>query len=76
MKYNYNKLRGLIKEHFGDLSSYAKYIGISTTSLNERLNCRLPFKQDEMEKSLIGFNESATNIDSIFFCKNNTENRI
>lgn len=73
--YNYSKLRGLIKEHFGNLSGYASYIGISLTSLNDRLNSKLPFKQDEIEKSIIGFKESPKNIDSIFFCKNNTENR-
>lgn len=72
--YDYSKLRGLIKQHFGNLANYAKYIGISQTSLNERLSSTLPFKQDEIEKSIIGFNESPKNIDSIFFCKLSTEN--
>lgn len=73
--YNYNKLRGLIKEHFGNLSNYAGFLGISQTSLNERLSCRLPFKQDEIDKSIVGFEENPKNIDVIFFCKENTENR-
>lgn len=73
--YNYNKLRGLIREHFGNLSAYAAYIDISPTSLNDRLSSKLPFKQDEIEKSIVGFKESPCNIDSIFFCKENTENR-
>lgn len=74
--YDYSKLKGLIKENFGNLSDYARYIGISTTSLNERLNNRLPFKQDEMEKSIIGFSIKPDMIDDLFFCKLNTENRI
>lgn len=74
--YDYSKLKGMIKEKFGNLSDYAKYIGISATSLNERLNNRLPFKQDEMEKSIIGFSVKPDMIDDLFFCKLNTENRI
>lgn len=67
--YNYSKLRGLIKEHFGNLDKYAEYIGISTTSLNQRLNSRLPFKQDEIEKSITAFEVDPKDIDSIFFKK-------
>lgn len=74
--YDYSKLKGLIKEKFGTLSNYADYIGISHTSLNERLNNRLPFKQNEIEKSIIGFEVSPNLIDEIFFCKQNTETRI
>ncbi|WP_282926921.1 DUF739 family protein [Helcococcus kunzii] len=67
--YNYNKLRGLIKEHFGTLDNYADYIGISNTSLNDRLNSRLPFKQDEIEKSIKGLKINPKDIDVIFFTK-------
>lgn len=67
--YNYNKLRGLIREHFGSLDNYADYIGISTTSLHDRLNSRLPFKQDEIEKSIKGLDINPKDIDVIFFSK-------
>lgn len=75
-KYNYSKLRGLIKEHFGNLEDYAHYIGISSTSLNERLNSRLPFKQNEMDRSIKAFKVSSKEIDTIFFCKVNTETKL
>lgn len=68
-KYNYAKLRGLIKEHFGNLEDYAKYIGISTVSLNQRLNSNLPFKQNEIEKSIVAFGVDPKEIDTIFFAK-------
>lgn len=68
-EYDYSKLRGLIKEYFGNLESYARYIGISSTSLNERLNSRLPFKQNEIDKSISAFNVSPKEIDTIFFKK-------
>ncbi|EHR33473.1 DUF739 family protein [Helcococcus kunzii] len=67
--YNYNKLRGLIREHFGTLDNYADYIGISYTSLQDRLNSRLPFKQDEIEKSIKGLKINPKDIDIIFFAK-------
>lgn len=67
--YNYNKLRGLIREHFGSLDNYADYIGISSTSLHDRLNSRLPFKQDEIEKSITGLKINPKDIDVIFFTK-------
>ena len=74
-KYDYSLLRGLIRQHFRTLSDYAMFIGISSTSLNARLNGELPFKQNEIAKSIEGFGTSADRIDDIFFSPLNTENR-
>lgn len=68
-KYNYNKLRGLIKEYFGCNKNFAEYLGMSEASLYSRLNGEIYFKQNEMEKALVGLNQSPTNIDGIFFTK-------
>lgn len=76
VKYDYSTLRGLIRKNFKTQSDYADYIGISTVSLNQRLNNKLPFKQDEIAKSIEGFNLDADMIDEIFFCRDITENRI
>ncbi len=76
VKYDYSKLRGLIKEYFGTIKKFADYLEISETSLNLRLQNKLPFKQDEIYKALIGFDKSGEDIDKIFFCKQNTERRI
>lgn len=76
IKYDYSTLRGLIRKNFKTQGDYADYIGISTVSLNQRLTNKLPFKQDEIAKSIEGFNLDASMIDEIFFCRDITENRI
>ena len=47
-KYDYSELQGLIRAKFGNQENYAKAIGISLTSLSERLANRVPFKQPEI----------------------------
>lgn len=47
--YDYRKLRGLITEHFGTLGRFAKAIGMSSTTLNTRLNGTTYFNQTEIE---------------------------
>lgn len=66
--YDYSKLRGLIKEYFETMKNFANYLGVSETSLNLRLQNKLPFKQDEIYKSLIGFKKNGEDLDKIFFC--------
>lgn len=51
MKYNYSKLRGKIKEVFGDESKFALAMGVSTHSISKKLNSKTPFKQAEMIKA-------------------------
>ena len=50
MNYNYNKLRGRIVEFYGKQSNFAKSLGLSTVSLNKKLNNRVKFTQDEIYK--------------------------
>ena len=76
IKYDYSTLRGLIRKNFKTQNEYAEYIGISPVSLNQRLMNKLPFKQDEIAKSIEGFNLDPSMIDEIFFCRDITENRI
>lgn len=65
MKYNYNKLRGKIKEHFGTQEKFANALGISDTSLTKKLNNIVFFNQNEMKnaKELLNLE----NIDEYFF---------
>ena len=55
-EFDYRELRGLIRSKFGTQENYAKAIGISNTSLQERLSNKVPFKQTEiiMTKQLLG----------------------
>lgn len=48
MKYNYNKLRGKIKEVCGTETKFAEKISIGRVSLSQRLNNQLEFSQGEM----------------------------
>lgn len=51
MVWNYRKLQGRIKEVFGTQDSFADALGISRSSLSQRLNNKLEFSQDEMFKT-------------------------
>ncbi|MBF1054008.1 MAG: DUF739 family protein [Parvimonas sp.] len=68
--YNYNKLRGKIKEHCGNLAEYAKELNISTTTLTTRLNGDTFFNQKEIEKSVKILKLNDNEIKEIFFTEN------
>lgn len=65
--YNYNKLRGLIRENFGTLRNFADYLGIGSTTLNSRLNSETYFDQEEIEKTAKVFNLTKTEVNKVFF---------
>lgn len=51
MLFDYSKLRGRIVEKVGSLTKFAELVGISNTSLNDRLQNRLAFNQREIFKA-------------------------
>jgi len=65
--FDYNKLRGKIKEVCKTQPVFARLIGIEKTSLSLRLNNKIEFTQKEMEKScdVLGF--SISEIPEYFF---------
>lgn len=68
--YNYDKLRGLIRQYFTTQAKFAKYLEIGTTTLNSRLNGETFFTQYEIEKSIKAFNLITTeDIEQTFFAK-------
>lgn len=50
--FNYNKLRGKIKEVFNTQAAFAEAMEISSTSLSEKLNNKVEFSQKEIEKAV------------------------
>lgn len=48
MYYNYNKLRGAIKEFYGTQEAFAKRMGMSNAALSQRLTNKSKFSQDEI----------------------------
>lgn len=67
VKYDYRKLRGRIKEKFDTIENFAKYLGISATSLNNKLNNVVNFRQHEIEKAIKGLELTETEVRHIFF---------
>ena len=68
IKYRYNRLKGLIKEHYGTQAAFAEQLGLSTTTLTSRLSGDTYFDQVEIDKALklLGVKTLAEK-DSIFF---------
>lgn len=65
--FDYSKLRGLIKERSMTLTDYASSIGISMTTLYERMTNKTPFSQSEIVKTKQLFDLSPEQVDIIFF---------
>lgn len=51
MKWNYNKLRGKIREVCGTQDVFAEKLGMGRVSLSQRLNNILEFSQQEIYKA-------------------------
>ena len=60
MAFNYDKLRGKIKEACGTQDNFAKESGIGRVSLSQRLNNILEFRQAEIDKAcgILGIDKS------------------
>ena len=66
-EFDYSELRGLIRSKFGTQKNYAKAIGISITSLQERLSNKVPFRQTEIVRTKQLLNLSVERLAEIFF---------
>lgn len=51
MSWDYSKLSGRIREKLGTQDKFSELLGMSRTSLSQRLNNKIEFSQDEMFKS-------------------------
>lgn len=69
IKYNYDKLKGRIREMFGTQEKFADAINISATTLNYRLNNRTPWSQNDIFNSIIVLKIKKDEIQEYFFCK-------
>lgn len=50
---SYAKLRGKIREVFGNNENFAKALGIDLSSLSAKLNNKTPWKREEIEKACL-----------------------
>lgn len=67
MKWNYQKLRGKIKEICGTQEAFAKKIGLGRTSVSQRLNNQLEFTQEEIYKSCEVLEIPIAEVSTFFF---------
>lgn len=51
MRFNYAKLKGRIKEKYGNQEVFAKAIGLTPTTLSFKINGKAKWKQDEIVKA-------------------------
>ncbi len=68
-KYNYDKLKGRIKEMFDTQEKFADAINISVTTLNYKLNNKKPWSQNDIFNSIIALKIEKDEIQEYFFCK-------
>ena len=66
---SYNKLRGKIKEVFGTQEAFATAIGISKAGLSLRLNNKVRWTADEIERTKEVLNFDASEIGDYFFTR-------
>lgn len=67
MAFDYSKLRGKIKEKFGTQENFAKKIGMSRTTLSQKLNNINEFTQQEINVSTEILDISTEEIPTYFF---------
>jgi hypothetical protein len=67
MAFNYNKLRGRIREVFGTQDKFAKAMGMANSTLSLKLNNCTEFTQQEMYRALELLHEPHHMVNYYFF---------
>lgn len=67
MAYDYSKLNGRIIEKCGTRAKFADLMGLSTRTISLKLNNKIKFKQDEIQKAIVILQLDSTDISEYFF---------
>lgn len=67
--YNYSKLKGRIKEYYDKQENFAKAMKLSPTSINNKLNNKTNWSQDEIHDCVNLLNIHPLEIQDIFFTR-------
>lgn len=67
MAFEYSKLKGKIKEVFGTQESFANAIGLSVTSVSNKLNNKVQWTQKEIDNACAVLKIDDCEISSYFF---------
>ena len=66
---SYNKLRGKIREVFGTQEAFAEAIGLSKAGLSMRLNNKIKWTADEIERAKNALGVEAAEMGEDFFTR-------
>lgn len=67
--FEYDKLRGKIREVYGTQAGFAEAIGLSVTSVSKKLNNDVDWKQEEIAKAVEALGLQGADIHAYFFAK-------
>lgn len=67
VSFSYDKLRGKIREVFGTQDRFAEALGMSKSTLSQKLNNSSEFTQQEMMDSMRLLKQSLAQLDEYFF---------
>ena len=67
MAYDSSKLNGRIIEKCGTQAKFADLMGLSTRTISLKLNNKIKFKQDEIQKAIVILQLDSTDISEYFF---------
>ena len=67
MRFNYAKLKGRIKEKYGNQGDFAKAIGLAPTTFSFKINGKAKWTQDEIVKAVELLEISRDEITEYFF---------
>ena len=65
--FDYSKLRGRIREKFKTESAFGKAMGLSHNSISKKLNGRIMFVQDEIDRAIVLLEIPDDEISTYFF---------
>ena len=67
MLFNYNKLKGRIREKCGTNSKFAELMGITSTTMSAKINGKSEFSQEEILKAIKILQLDCADIPNYFF---------
>ena len=69
MAYDYSRLVGKIREVFGTDAAFAEAMGLSERSVSLKVNCKVGWKQCEIDRASNLLGIQATDIGDYFFTR-------
>ena len=67
MEFEYAKVKGKIKEKFGTQADFATAMGLSATTISDKLNNKSPWTQKEIDRACVLLEIEPVDIPTYFF---------